>query len=94
MSTIVTRDHGAEILIRTIKPNEGGMSADAARAMLDFKLSTVDRDRVNQLAAMARDGTLTADERSELDDYERITALLELMQSKARVSLKQAGLSP
>lgn len=28
----------------------------------------------------------------ELDEYERITGLLELMQSKARLSLKQAGL--
>jgi hypothetical protein len=29
-----------------------------------------------------------------LDDYERITALLDIMQSKARLSLKQAGQSP
>lgn len=57
-------------------------------------LSEDDRDRVNKLAAKAREETLTAEERSELDDYERITALLELIQSKARVSLKGAGLSP
>ena len=37
--------------------------------------------------------TLTPEERMLLDDYERITAMLELMQSKARLSLKQAGLS-
>jgi hypothetical protein len=94
MSTIATSDHGSEILVRTIKPAEGGMSAEAAREILHFKLSNDDRDRVNQLAAKAREGTLKPDERSELDDYERVTALLELMQSKARVSLKQAGLSP
>jgi len=55
---------------------------------LRFKLCKDDRDRVNQLAATARQGNLTAEERSELDDCERITALIELMQSKARVSLK------
>ena len=94
MSSITTPDYGAEILVRTIKPDEGGLSTEAARAILDFKLSQEDRDRVNQLAAKAREGTLTTDERSELDEYERITALLELMQSKARLSLKHAGLSP
>ncbi len=46
--------------------------------------------RVNALAAKARAGTLTAEERIELDDYERITALLEIMQSKAKISLQQA----
>jgi hypothetical protein len=94
MHSTTTPDHGAEILIRTIKPNEGGMPAEAARAMLEFKLSHYDRDRVNQLASKARKGALTAEEQSELEDYERVTALLELIQSKARVSLKQAGLSP
>ena len=90
MGTIATSDHGAQILVRTIKPDEGGMSAEAAREILHFKLCKDDRDRVNQLAARAREGNLTAEERSELDDYERVAALLELMQSKARVSLKQA----
>ena len=94
MTPLTTPDHGSEILARTIKPEEGGLPADAARAILGFSLSQDDRERVNQLAAKAREGTLTPDERSELDDYERIAALLELMQSKARLSLKQAGLSP
>ena len=52
-----------------------------------------DRGRVNELAAKAREGVLSANERLELDEYERVTALLELMQSKARLSLKQAGVS-
>jgi hypothetical protein len=94
MSTIATQDHGSEILVRTIKPNDGGLSTEAARAMLDFRLSQADTSRVNDLAAKARAGVLTAEERAELDDYERITALLEIMQSKARLSLKQAGQVP
>jgi uncharacterized protein YnzC (UPF0291/DUF896 family) len=62
--------------------------------MLDFRLTKDDTGRVNDLAAKARAGGLTAEERAELDDYERITALLEIMQSKARLSLKQAGQLP
>jgi hypothetical protein len=94
MSATAIADHGVEILARTIRPDEGGMSAEAARAILSFRLANHDKDRVNELASKARAGALTAAERAELDDYERITALLELMQSKARLSLKQSGQLP
>jgi hypothetical protein len=69
----------------------GGLSTDAACATLNFCLSPDAATHVNDLAAKARAGTLAAEERTELDDYERITALLEIMQSKTRVSLKQAA---
>jgi hypothetical protein len=94
MSSIATTDRGAEILARTIMPEEGNLPIEAARAILRFRLAQADWERVNTLAAKARAGTLTAEERAELDEYERITCLLELMQSKARLSLKHAGLSP
>ncbi len=94
MSSISTWDRGAEILVRTIQPDDGTLPAAAARSILGFQLSPADRHRVNELAAMARAGTLTAEEREELDEYERITCLLELMQSKARLSLKKAGKNP
>ena len=89
MRSISSTDRGAEILARTIKPEEGNLSIEAARSMLSFRFAQADWDRVNALAAKARAGTLTAEERSELDEYERIACLLELMQSKARLSLKQ-----
>lgn len=94
MSPAPTPDHGAEILGRIFSPGQGGMPAQAAREILGFKLPLRDRDRVNELAAKARQGAHDSDERYELNDYERIAALLELMQSKARLSLKQIGLSP
>lgn len=90
MSQISMIDRGAEILVRTIRPEEGNLSIEAARAILTFQLSQADRERVNELAAKARSGTLISEERAELDEYECITCLLELMQSKARLSLKQA----
>lgn len=90
MVTIATADYGSEILVRTIKPTDGGLSTDTARAMLKFPLAPDDTTRVNDLATKARAGMLSAEERTELDDYERVTALLEILQSKARVSLQQA----
>jgi len=83
----------AEILARTIMPDEGNLSVEAARSILHFRLAQADHERVNELAAKARAGTLTDEERAELDEYERITCLVELMQSKARLSLKHVGLS-
>ena len=93
MSTISTIDRGVEILTRTIQPAEGNLPIEAARSLLSFRLSPTDWERVNDLAAKARAGTLTSEERTELDEYERITCLLELLQSKARLSLKHAELS-
>jgi len=46
---------------------------------------------MNVLAAKARQGTLSADEAEQLDNYRGVGRLLELLQSKARVSLKRSG---
>jgi hypothetical protein len=91
MSTAI--ESGTEILFRAIQPGEGDLPPEVSRWLLRVKLSEADCDKVNRLAAKARAGTLSSDERSELDELERVTSLLELMQSKARLSLKQAGLS-
>ena len=72
MSATSTIDHGAEILTRAIQPAEGNLSVEAARSILSFRLSPTDWERVNELAAKARAGTLTTEERTELDEYERI----------------------
>ena len=93
MNSTPAADLGAEILARTIKPQEGNLPVDAARAILEFRLAQTDTDRVNELAAKARAGNLTEDERSELTEYERISCLLELMQSKARLSLRSADVT-
>ncbi len=93
MSSMGTTDRGVEILTRTIRPAEGNLSVEAARSLLSLRLAPTDWERVNNLAAKARSDTLTPEERAELDEYERVTSLLELLQSKARLSLKHAGLS-
>jgi hypothetical protein len=84
-------DHEAQVLSRTINPNEGTFAPDAARALLTLRFTEIDRERVNELAAKAREGSLTAEERAILDGYEHVGFLLELLKSKARLSLKLAG---
>ncbi len=92
MSTTLP-SHQAEILARTIRVDDAGLSSDAAHSLLALQLPDDDRDRVNQLTAKAREGSLSDEERAELEDYQRVASLLELLQPKARLSLKRAGLT-
>jgi hypothetical protein len=55
-----------------------------------MRLPAGDEDRVNELSAKARAGSLTDTETQELDSYLHIGSLLAVMQSKARRLLKQA----
>jgi hypothetical protein len=49
-----------------------------------MQLPARDQERVNELSAKARAGTLTAGEEQELDSYLHIGRLLAVMQSRAR----------
>jgi hypothetical protein len=44
---------------------------------------------MNDLAEKARQGTLTDEERAQIESYERVGHMIGLLQSKARRSLKQ-----
>jgi hypothetical protein len=85
---------GTDILERLIVPDAATLSADAARSLLQLDFPASDHARVEALSAKAQQGTLTKAERSELEEYIRVSDLLALLQSKARLSLKQAGVNP
>jgi hypothetical protein len=64
-------------------------SPTAARALLKLQFSDHDRDRMRELSAKARAGTLSADEEIEADAYERLGSLLGVLHSQARRTLKR-----
>ncbi|SPE55499.1 conserved hypothetical protein [Verrucomicrobia bacterium] len=76
------------ILSRVIRPDRGTWSRAAAQAVLEFDFAPADVRRMNTLAAKAHRGALSVTEEAELDNYRRAGRLLELLQSKARLSLK------
>jgi hypothetical protein len=80
-----------EIWNRTIQPENGNLPLAAARAWLELKLSPGDRERINELSANAREGTLTAAEEQELDNYLNVGRALELLKAKARCSLERTA---
>lgn len=88
-SQAITPNTEAAILARIlIESDEAELSPEAARYLLSIKLPSKDEERVNELSAKARAGTLTEAEMQELDSYLHIGSLLAVMQSKARRLLK------
>jgi hypothetical protein len=76
------------ILSRVLEPDKPSLSPQASRDILALDFGQADKERMRQLSAKARAGTLTSDEQAEIDNYERVGHLLNIMQSKARRSLK------
>jgi hypothetical protein len=73
---------------RVLEPEEATLDVAAARAILDLEFKQPDKDRMRELLAKAKEGTLTTDEQVEINNYERVGHVLSLMKSKARRSLK------
>jgi hypothetical protein len=78
----------AAIMQRLIDPRRSGWSEQAALAVLKLGFSGEDQARASELADKANSGALTADEESELGSFLRIGTLVDLMQSKARLFLR------
>ena len=87
MNTIADTESG--ILERAITADNESWSPEAARAILAFKLAGADLRRADELAAKARCGTLTDEDRQNLDNYLHVGRLVEFMKAKALLSLKQ-----
>jgi hypothetical protein len=93
-SAVTTPNGEAAILGRLIRPEQDDLSPDAARSILRLDFDAQDRVRMHELAVKAQQGTLTTADEAELASYRGVGRLLELLRSKARRSLKRAGLDP
>jgi hypothetical protein len=76
------------ILSRVLEPDKPTLSPEAARALLALDFSRADKERMRELSAKAREGTLTPAEQAATDNYERVGHMLNILQSKARRSLR------
>jgi uncharacterized protein YnzC (UPF0291/DUF896 family) len=87
-------DGEAAILGRLIRPENDDLTPDAARSILGLDFDEQDRKRMHELALKAQAGALTEAEEAELASYRGVGRLLDLLRSKARRSLKRAGIEP
>ncbi|MBI1901797.1 MAG: hypothetical protein HYS13_11890 [Planctomycetia bacterium] len=91
MST--ARNNEPAIWARLVEAPSGEMEPSAARYFLGLDFSGYDRGCMNELSEKAREGTLTDEERDELESFNHVSHSLALLQSKARKCLKTAGLN-
>lgn len=59
--------------------------------ILEFKPSEEARARVWELIAKEKQGTLTEDEKSELDHYAQVEHIMRLVKAQARKGLQRAS---
>jgi hypothetical protein len=81
----------ADILAQVVAPGEPGLPAESARAILDLHFDQAALRRMGVLAEKNNQGILTVAESEEMEKYLRVGNFLDLMQAKARLSLKSTG---
>ena len=80
---------GMSILERIIEPQRGGFSTEHARYVLSLDFTAEEQARYAELADKAQLGTLNEEEETHLNEFIAANALLGLLQSNARISLKK-----
>ncbi len=81
----------AAILNRLVMPNRADFPPEVAETLLKLDFDEQDKGRMHELLVKGQDGILTREEEEELGIYRRIGYLVDLMRSKARISLKKHG---
>jgi hypothetical protein len=77
------------ILGRLIHRVTSPLAPEAARALLEMDFPAEDQQRMKSLATKAADGTLTAEERAELECYNRVSYMLSVLHASARRALSK-----
>lgn len=71
-----------------MQPAKGGLSPALAQYVLSLAFTDRLKERYRELSDKAQSGTLTPAEEAELDEYLSTDVFISILQSKARVSLK------
>src|SRR6266446_5770419 len=83
----MTAESFAGVWERTIRPGQADLPPEAARYFLKLQFAESDRARMNALAAKARAGALAQEEEAEMANYMQLGWFIDLIKSKARLSL-------
>ena len=78
-----------DILSDAIAPDEGDLAPSVAETLLQWKFSDRALLKMNELARKNKEGHLSSEEEHELDNFLRVGSLINLVQAKARLSLKE-----
>lgn len=89
MATIASSKLKNSLLHRLLDPWGGRLSVSAAKSLLDIKFSETDHARMEDLCTKNNGSMLSNSEQEELDEYERVGCLLDVLHSKARLALSK-----
>jgi uncharacterized protein (DUF2236 family) len=81
------------VLSRLIHRAASSLAPEAARALLAMEFPEDDQKRMRTLADKAAAGTLTPEERTELECYNRVGYMLSVLHANARRALERADKS-
>ncbi len=84
----VAVQYEASIFERLVIPPE------SARAVLALRFASDDEERMQKLMDKNNRGTISSDERAEMEAFRRIGSFLAIAQAKARLALQQDGNEP
>ena len=84
------RDTSSEIAIfgRLIRADETDLSRELARYILTLGFDDEDQKRMTELANRNQEGSLSGEEKAELENFVKAGHMLALLHSKARRTLK------
>jgi hypothetical protein len=91
MASSAVETFDTAILTRAISLAHKSLSRDLAEEILEWDFPPEDKQRMAELSAKARAGELSADEEAQIDSYVRVGHIINLMQAKARLAIKQAA---
>lgn len=69
---------------------DGSLTPQAAEGILVIGFSEQQQQKMQSLAEKARVGTISPEEREQANSFERISSLLGILQSRARMALRDA----
>lgn len=85
MSTTTIPTTSLDLLARSLDNSRQYMTEDVARFLLSLELTPQDKLHLEELAAKARQGSLSAREQKEIDDIMRIGRIVDVLKAKARI---------
>ena len=90
MPMTMTTISESDILADVLGAEEADLTPAVARTVMKWKFSTKTSWRITELAQKNQQGSITAREWESLERYLRVGSLINLLQAKARLSLKSA----
>ena len=87
-STVVENSE-VGILSRVLDAQNGNLPREAAESWLALGLPERDRARLEELSRKAKEEALSCDDAVLLENYLHVGRLIDLMKSKARLSMAQ-----